>query len=1214
MKPLDHWFSWRIVGAACGLCLLSASPRDASALTTDLVATPPDLTQTVAPNVVLTLDDSGSMAFDYMPDQRPYDTVAWGNPYKCAGVIDPRVTDAADPRSWSMNGVYYNPNNKYDLPQKADRTTLAAPSFTAAWDDGIDNNRPNGAVASTTRNLSTFKFCNNTGAGYYRLKSTSTISLDTNGRILNPGTALYNANNWEWVSLTAASATEKQNFANWYSYYRTRQLAAITAISRAFAPFDESIRVAWQNINSNLIDANTKIFKFKDETVNTNVRTRFYDFLFATPASGGTPNRSAAKRAGELFKRATGSADTNPYWDRDIGKELVCRQNFHIQMTDGLWNGDSGVTTPTKDTDGRTLPDGRSYSTADAASKIVWNESAAASNVVTMADIAFSYWATDLRSDLDNKVAGYLPDKSTTLFGVPLTTGQDPRDNKEIYWNPKNDPASWQHLVQFMIGFGASGTLPNETAVYNRLRNGAIAWPEVAVGTDDGRKIDDMWHAAINSRGSFFTASDPAALVKAITDIIASIIARRGGSTAIAVSLPILTSTIAGFRAGYDTSDWSGFLTKEGLNPDGTSNGNIAWEAGCLLTGGSCSGTATTPPDLTPAQRKLFTYDSASTLKKGITFQWASLNSAQQAVLNKNPSTGVVDNNGQKRLDYLRGVRTNETTAPLMRRRTSLLGAVINSQPLYVSGATGTNNEGFFDDGTPEMAPTAPTYQEFQNSVKNRPPTVYVGANDGMLHAFDAVTGRERFAYVPDIMFGNGKLAELTNVDTTQLIVTVDDAPIVKDVFLRGQWRTVLVGTYRLGGRGIYALDVTSPDTFGATNVLWEFTNKTLVDPPASTSSPLGYTYSSANIGRLNNGKWVVVASTGYFPTSNPDPRGNPDAATSDANINKTALLVIDLETGALIRKIDTSSAPQASGVQTWGLSTPAGYDYGGGAGTDEIFVAGDLAGNLWRFDLTSANSSDWGVDLMFKTYTTAPTAANPPVQPISVMPVALRDMTRNGLPIWIFGTGKYLGKEDRTAIGIPSNIGPQAFYGIRDYGSTRNPTSDASTLSTYPITVAQLTSQTMTQSADVRSLTDVAVPQTSRGWRIPLNLSNEKGERAVVTLVPLYPTNRAILATLIPQGDDPCSPGRRGAFMVVDGTNGGPPREAGPVSGATPPAGSQVVGKVFEDDKVIPISGSATILGQMGGGALGIAELPGFEIKDPPFHRGSWRELLDIL
>jgi type IV pilus assembly protein PilY1 len=1202
MKPFNQWLSLRVVGVTCGLCLMSASPRDARALTTDLVATPPDLTQSVAPNLVLTFDDSGSMAFDYMPDQRPYDSNGWGNPYRCAGVIDPRVTAASDPRSWSMNGVYFNPNNKYELPQKADRTTLAQPSYTAAWDNGIVKNRPNSPSSSTARDLSNTSFCGQTGGGYYRLKSTVTITLDANGRISNTGT-LYTSNNWEWVSLT--STADKQNFANWYSYYRTRQLAAITSLSRAFAPFDETIRIAWQNINSNLITANTKIFKFKDETVNTNVRTRFYDFLFATPASGGTPNRSAAKRAGEMFTRDTGSADTNPYWDRDMNKELSCRQNFHIQMTDGLWNGDSGVTTPSKDTDGRTLPDDRAYSTSDPESEIVWNESSAASGVVTMADIAFHYWATDLR-DLEDNVAPYLPDKSTSVFGTPLVTGQDPRDNKEIYWNPDNDPASWQHLVQFMIGFGASGTLPNETAVYNRLRKGDLAWPEVNTGVDDGRKIDDMWHAAVNSRGSFFTASDPAALVKAITDIIASIIARRGGSTAITVSLPILTSNLktVGFRAGYDTSDWSGFLTKESLNADGTAAGASQWEAGCKLTGGSCAGGAA--PDLAPSARNIFTYDGASSPKKGIPFQYTSLNTAQKAALDKNPSTGAADTNGTKRVAYLRGDRTNESTAPLMRRRTSLLGAVINAQPLYVSGATGTNNDGIFDDDAPEMATTAPTYKDFQIAMSKRPPTVYVGANDGMLHAFDAVTGRERFAYVPDIMFGNGKLLDLTSADSTLLIPTVDDAPLVKDVFLRGAWRTILVGTYRLGGRGVYVLDITDPTTFGASNVLWEFTNKNLVDPAASTSSPLGYTYGSANIGRLNNGKWVVAVSTGYFPTSNPDIRGNPDPTTSDANINKTALLVIDLETGNLLRKIDTTSAPQSSGVPTWGLSTPAGYDYGGGRGTDELFVAGDLAGNLWRFDLTDTNQANWSVDLIFKTWTTAPSASSPPAQPISVMPVGLHNMSEYGKPVWVFGTGKYLGKEDRTATGSPSNVGPQAFYGVRDYGKGS---------SNYPIIPSQLTTQSLTQGSDAsRSLTDNALPKTSRGWKIPLDVAAEKGERAVITVSPVYELNIAVLSTIVPLGEDPCSPGRRGALMVVNGDTGGPPRQDPPVSGSTPPAGSKVVGKVFNNAKAIPLSGGLTIVAQMGGGLLGIAELPGFQIKVPPYHRGSWRELLDIL
>jgi hypothetical protein len=181
-------------------------------------------------------------------------------------------------------------------------------------------------------------------AGYYRLKDSVTLTTDAFGRITTDQATLYDAANWEWVPLPIS---QRQNFANWFSYYRTRNRSATTAMSRAFAPFNENIRVAWQNLGLNtatagvdapIFGASTPIYKFLDEAVNSNVRTRFYDWLFQIPASGSTPNIAASIRAGDFFKRAGGAVDTNPYWDRDLSRELSCRQNFHINMSDGFWN------------------------------------------------------------------------------------------------------------------------------------------------------------------------------------------------------------------------------------------------------------------------------------------------------------------------------------------------------------------------------------------------------------------------------------------------------------------------------------------------------------------------------------------------------------------------------------------------------------------------------------------------------------------------------------------------------------------------------------------------------------------------------------------------------------------------------------------------------------------------------------------------------------
>jgi type IV pilus assembly protein PilY1 len=1205
---------WLLTGFA--LCLCSLQPQDARAWSTDLLKEPPELTASVAPNLLLTFDDSGSMASDYMPDQRPYDpgNNGWTYPSRCAGVIDANVTDRTNVRSRSMNGVYFNPNNSYDPPIEGDLTnspSMPNQVWPTAQREGIAHNRShNPSTGQGSINVTTTKFCGNgrndpTGAGYYRYKDTSpALTVNASGKITNYSNLYDSASKWEWISLTAANpdlppgvtlAQARQRFVNWYSYYRSRQDAAISAVSHAYRTFGPEVRVAWQNINSNFINSSTEIRQFELQPTSGGIRERFYDWLFNIPASGGTPNRGAVVRAGTFFQRSSGTY-TNPYWDPELNRELVCRQNFHIQMTDGLWNGDSGIGVTRKDTVATTLPDGTAYAVNTNVNKIFWNEANA--TATTMADLAFYYWSTPLRTGgafagvNALKVPPYLPDRTTSLFGPPLVNGQDPITHPEIYWNPANDPARWPHLVQFMIGFGASGTLQNDDATYAKLRGSAatpasVQWPAPAETTDDGRKIDDMWHAAVNSRGKFFVSNDPAELAQALVDIVSSITARRATATAATVSLPIITASTESFKASFDTSDWSGNVLK--YQVDEATGETLPttlpdWDAASLLTARA------------PTSRRIFTWDGASSPRRGIPLEWSSLNTAQQVALNNNPTTIAVENDGMgsQRIDYLRGNRARETTAPFMRRRTSLMGAVVNSQPTYVSGPIGLYQDSF-PDGSPELLAAVDdgdSYAKFGVSVRNRPPTVYVGSNDGMVHAIDTVNGQERFAYMPSMLITNGKAAEYTNPNHSQLVTGVDSRLRVQDVFIDAPlcerspcWRTVLVGSMRLGARGVFALDITDPTTFGPANVLWEFSNT------SSGGAALGYTYDSANIVRLNRGNWAVLVSSGYFPTTNLDPRGQPDPATLDANKDKTSLFVLDMQNGALIKEVQTAPA---GAPLSFGLSTPGAYDIQGDQ-IDDIAVAGDLVGNLFRFDLSNVDPAQWRAELMFKTYTATPTQTNEstlPRQPITSMPVAFRN---DDGAIWVFGTGKYLGKEDRTATGIASNVGPQAIYGVPD--------------SARGVLPSALTTQTLTQNAASRTLT--TNPATASGWKIPLDVSAEPGERVVFTAKPIYSLNYAVINTLIPRGSDPCSPTFRGASIVVDAASGGAPviRQANNPDGSTrlpivvqPPLPCD--GDKCRDPTPRIVNGQFTLPTT---GAT-------FTVPTPPPHRGSWRELLEIL
>ncbi len=1215
--------------------------------TVELSPGPPAATISVAPNLVLTFDDSGSMTWRHMPDTRPYSNASWGagsgqteaenyaypsgtavGPYLCAGVITPGITDTSDPRSWSMNGVYFNPDNTYAPPVKADGTSMPNAVFTAAWVNGFKVNRPTNPVSATnyTQNLSTLSFCGNKGAGYYKYTgAVSTLPVNSSGQLTTQAiTNLYTAGSWTWVSLSTA---QQQNFANWFSYYRTRTMASVSSVSHAFQPFNDNVRVAWQNINANTttnpwLTSTTSIYKFVDSTATSNARTRFYNWLFAMPDAGGTPNRTAALRVGEYFKNRTGATDNNPYWDRDVGKELVCRQNYHIQMTDGMWNGD----TPTQGTVNdraaiNRLPDGvGSFSLSDNESKIVWNEES--NSVETMADIAFRYWATDLQAGVTGtslfataanrlKVTSNIPDQSTTLFNKPLAADADPRTNKEIYWNPANDPATWPHLVQYMIGFGASGTLSNNATTYKSLRSGTIAWPVPVVGTDDGKKIDDMWHAALNSRGVFFAASNPSALSNALKNIINGIVSRNTTSVSGSLSSAVLTEGAVTYQAGYDTNDWKGSLTANAVNTDGTISAAAVWNGRSLLDTRVKAGDS----------RVILTSTGAGA-GKGAAFRGATVVSAINAV-DSSFGSGTTTPAGSDRLSWLRGDQSKDGTS--FRQRNSVFGAVVNAQTLYVAQP----NSGYsqtWPAGSAEAsgAASGKSYEKFRADHAKRAPTVYVAANDGMLHAFDATTpstpagsvdvtpnpGAERWAYVPYSAFG--RLSGWSSLNDFKFMPSVDGTPVSRDVYFGAGsnqgWHTILVAGLRLGGRGVYALDITEPSaTEGGTSgkvigptdkVLWEF-NHTVAASGAGDPANLGYTYGRPNIGRLANGKWVVLVPGGYFPT------GSTDAAASHTF---SSLFVLDAQTGELLRELKTpTSVSGVSGaIDSYGLTTPVLGDYNSDQ-IDDVAFAGDLQGNVWRFDLTDSNPTNWKTELFFRPQ-------NPGHQPVTVMPRLFPDSVAGGFMV-LFGTGKYLGGIDNV---IDANTRVQSIYGIRDGGSS----GQAPVVGGSPST--PLVKQTMVEFSGIRGLTSHPVPaKTSggiaiRGWSIDLDISSAKGERVVVDATAIFTTNQAIVTTLIPQNNDPCDPAPRGALLILDALTGQANLGGSYGSFAGWPDGYTHAGLRVKNP---PTGGFLPVSSSMGGGLAyvpGLIADTGNEAIDgkapsfgmPVWRRRSWRVL----
>jgi type IV pilus assembly protein PilY1 len=1342
----------------------SSTPAPASSAlgVVDLSPAPPNDTQAAAPNIVVTFDDSGSMASDYMGDNRPFDNQSWSSrrsssPWRCAGVIDPSASSGLG--ALAMNGVYYNPNVDYKPPTKADGYSFpqADASLTAVDNDGVAANRPLSPSNSGTTNFvgadkgwywsssyygggswkwggypsgqgyysnndqsnkpsgtprwpipsgSDYTYgsypelwtCPNdsqnpVGSGPYYYKYTGPALVDNGyGAPKNLGD-LYDSDNWTAV---AVPASEYQNWANWWAYYHTRMLMARTSLSRAFGAlgatgsdgmsYGSSIRVAWQNlytdddfhlqdntIISALMDANSPKCDPSSNSAKPSegqqsgtpttppncYRSAFFNWIFSVEPSGTTPTRAATIRAGQFFTRKNGNAGGtgdlhDPYWeppppksDAD-GQELVCRQNFHMLVTDGYSN-ENDPSLPRSMPDGTgfkdsetsyTLPDGTIYSPTASESRIYWDNRGTGYSS-SMANIAFNYWATNLRPDLynaakakgiTNPVTPYMPD--TSVGKVPGASSGD----LEKYFNPNNDPANWPHLVQYMVSLGVSGRLVHSDDYDCKasddacsLRTGAATsytsnntnkgWPRLDNNAPEG--IDDLWHAAVNSRGSYFNASNPSDLTDQLSRILTNISARSAKPSVSAVNASVLTLGALSFNTGYSSADWSGVLQAVTLKEDGTTSA-VKWDAQVKLA------------DVDYTKRKVFTLNKDSTGKMtGMDFtSGATFDDFEKAGLMVPASSGDEDTLAN-RVDYLRGDQDLESGGTMRPRNKQLLGAIINSQAVYVSYPSGGYSDNY-PTGSPEAADGAQTYDDFITIHADRPGTLYVGANDGMLHAFDAslecnstdkdgnctsygpdqaaTAGEERWAFVPRAVYPN--LGTLTSGSNFKFAPTVDGSPVIRDVFFNKGWHTLLVGGLRLGGRGVYALDVTDPTTMTKDNVLWEFDADSAVSSGCvvieggaksgdkCNPDDLGYTYGQPNIGRLANGKWVVIVPTGYYPDcSKGDAPANCETLAAASN-KYSALFVLDAQTGAQIAEIRTPEPTSSDDVVSYGLSSPVLGDYENDH-IDDVAYAGDLNGNLWRFDLSDVSPSNWKVTLAYKP-------ASQGVQPITVMPRLFPDPTTNRFMV-VFGTGKYLGADDNTSASAPT----QSVYGIRDKLDDDGPVT---------ITHDELQAQVLTEqqgSGDLegvtlRKLSSNDVDASEGGWYIDLDTKGSdgsaSGERVVVTPAALFDTNTAIVQTLIPGGNDPCNPTVLGAVMFIDANSGGPGGGVSSVGGA-PYVGARV--------NNVRTSGSIPVATTVGGGK---ALLPGLTLTgskknpDTPFagdapvwRRRSWSVINNV-
>jgi type IV pilus assembly protein PilY1 len=1154
-----------------------------------LVDTPLFLTAAVMPNIIMTLDNSLSMSHAHVPDSLGHSSSGYN------------ILSQRRYKSNYYNALYYSPFLIYPIPTRNDGITYST-SYAASYVNGLDQS--NGSINLSNSYSVTFYYHPKVLSSVYTSStdcpfqsSTATgvpignfltgnkacmrarnPSLDFSSAFQNTGVSAYYYIFWSqkptqtlpanctgtsaqqkededcYIRINVGSTTapvdlfagtqaqQQQNFANWFSFYRTRALSTMSgAITAVNGLAINDVRLAWQTVNTSGSTGGCTTFgtncngyttttsenrmrpldALKTGSTTITHRADFYNWIQRFDLNGSTPLRSVLQLAGEYYKL---SGVNSPYAQdpyTTLGAELSCRKNYHVMFTDGLWNSnDNTYYGGNVDTTNSTMPDGTAYTAQYPYKNTSMTPPTGLSYSNSLADIAFTYWKNDLRSNLTNNLMPSIIDFTGTT--------------DEQYWNAKNDPATWQHMVNFNIGLGLSATLIDPIwggstylGDYSALGgnppfSATKFWPAIdespTLGNEPAGHVYDLWHAAINSRGKFFSVEDPLALKNAFQTVFSSIVLRSSSASAAAANSTSVQASTVIYQAQFNSKDWSGHLynytvssdgTVHDLNSDGRLDGIDAnWDAASLMS--------------TPTTRNIRTSNGST----GIEFIWANLSATQKTALQTSSSGTIGDiTMGQNRLSWLRGDFSKEArfTGGVFRNRTStILGDIVNSDPIF------SYIDDFGYSSLPIAAAGQSSYSNFVSGKSSRPPMVYDGANDGMLHAFRADTGnilsgKELFAYIPAAVYGN--LSSLTETNYVHKYF-VDGSPNIGDAYFSG-WKTVLVGGLGKGGKAIYALDISNPLSFNDSNVLWEYTGSTAAatDGTGITDADgMGLTYSQPQIARLNDGSWVAIFSNGYNSVS-----------------EQAFLYIINLQTGVLIKKIATNATTSN------GLSTPKLYDNNNDKIIDIVY-AGDLQGNLWKFDLTGLTSDSWRVGNNGNPLFIARNATSQ-IQPITAQPM-IGGHPSGGFLVY-FGTGSYMTADDA------SDPTVQSFYAIWDKPLSSSTVARSDLIQQTIIEeVVSGTTKTIagcvddpliagnecvvTFNYDLRATSKNSVDYTSKlGWYMNLlPLSGVAAGERVISYA-LLKQNRVIFLTIIPSAD-PCVPGGSTWLMELDLSSGG--------------------------------------------------------------------------
>lgn len=1123
-----------------------------------LAQEPMHLGTTVAPNFIMAIDDSGSMTFQTMLPAKDgaacwngsfYDGTALRTSGSCnyhyvlpgprAGsgyYAIPPLPQYAFARSPDVNPSYYDPDQTYTPWVRADGTSFGPMDPAVATPI-----HPNKAAQGSMKLFETFKGTASTE--YFRVQDGMYIPKDVEyalyeciryegNRCRENGWVWRTSNGFTWgngatnvafaytpamVYLKTATAPDgytavggeiknacgtdcslwgytpssdktKVNFANWFAYYGNRNRAMIAGLTLSLRDISTDMRVGYFTINSRDGQGNYAPVTMR-ETNDTVQKQALMNEVLDLGASGGTPNRFAVDHIGKQF-------DTNT----NVIK-FACQKNAGMLFTDGYSN-----------TGGPNVPD---PANADLGMGVPFSDGHSS----TLADIAAYYYNKPLRGTAAF-TQGMVP-----VANPQICEGSDANAKKGVDCN-KNP-----HMNFYGVTLGARGKLfgvtyglkPDGTTDGALATQQALALttsPAWEARTDDNpNTVDELWHATMNARGQYINAQTPADITTAMRNVLASVGVGAGvsGSLAITGSRLGVGSLSVVPRFDRNGTDWYGDIDASRPKQVTDANGKVSFTYTKLW---SASG------KLPEASARTLYYGTTGTTSKPTVANFYSAGPSSLAALCANYPTGQcgpqnltttdkLEVTASQAVQYLAGDPTLEGTK--LRRRTTRIGDIVNSTPIV---SAGTDDYGYAllrkSDGSFEYDPY--DYTEYLDSKKNRKPLILVGANDGMMHAFNGETGVEQFGYIPAAVVGYMGNLLFPNSPDFQHRYYVDGPVVVSDARFGTTWKTVAVGTTGAGARSVFGLDVTSASSFTANDVLWEVNDKIA----GAVGDRIGYVLGKPVIvpvrGTDGRPVWKAIFGGGYGN------RLNADAAT----LGTVTLFIVDMQTGDvdyIDAKDTTVAAANGLGnivaIDRYTYSTTGNGYVTGSDGMVDVVYGGDLQGNVWKFDLTATSRVAFGGKPLFTAKGgSTDTAIRQPITGGLEAAVG----PRGGVMV-LFGTGSFSFQGDK------QNKLVQTMYGVLDAPGD----------STHPMTRANLQPQSMNADGIITNTTVNYYVQ--RGWYLDLGITASgkfaaDGERAVG--YPKIEGGILYFTSYSPAAGDDCSGGGSNYLYGLSTLSGG--------------------------------------------------------------------------